>query len=73
MSWKGCRYTWTNKQEFGSCGFFKLDTVLMNPCQNTALPDAESVFLVDDASDLVPCLIKCFEKPSLGVSSFQVL
>ena len=66
MRWKSCWYTWTNKREFCSHGFFKIYGVLGNPCWSIAFPDDESILLVDDTSGFVYGLIKCFEMPSLG-------
>ena len=66
MNQKGCRYTQTNKQEYGDRIFSKLDHVLVNNKWITNYPTTETLFLTEEVFDHCPGLIKFFEMPTLG-------
>ncbi|KAJ8431013.1 hypothetical protein Cgig2_017191 [Carnegiea gigantea] len=54
IAWKGCRYTWTNKQDCGQHIFSRIDRIMANGQWLAELPNSEVIFHPDDTSDHYP-------------------
>lgn len=67
MTWRGCRYAWSNKQEYGSRVFSKLDRILVNSSWTGLFPNVEALFLADDTLYYMSGPIKFFKMPILVI------
>jgi len=71
LAWKGCRYTWTNKQEFGLRIFSRIDHVLVSSLWLDTFLNSEAHFLAEDISDHSHGLVIFFKLQHLGPKPFK--